>query len=178
LIPKADISTIFVCSRTSNKGYNLPATIRPSLPQTRRSCTVHITYSKQTDNRKHLWSYRSGQICRIKCSQACLAMYDPTNVSLLCCVGSGSNLAMINGPEPVWALFRSAKYQNTVPAGSLVTTVTELPRPWLCLKAPQCRPSAVQRAGPSFQVWLVCLLFITLWCVWIIQFPIIIFCWR
>jgi len=40
-------------------------------------------------------------------------------------------------PEPVWALCRSGEYQSTVPARSLVTTVTELPLPRPCLKAPQ-----------------------------------------
>ena len=38
-------------------------------------------------------SYKSGQTCRIKCSQTGLAMYAQTNVGLLCCVGSGSNVA-------------------------------------------------------------------------------------
>jgi hypothetical protein len=42
------------------------------------------------------------------------------------------------GPEPVWALCKSAKYQSTVPARSLVTMATELPRSRPCLKAPQC----------------------------------------
>ena len=34
-----------------------------------------------------------GQTCRIKCSHTCLAMYDQTNIVLLCCVGFGSIVA-------------------------------------------------------------------------------------
>ena len=41
-------------------------------------------------------TYKSGQTCRIKCSYTCLAMYDQTNDGLLCCVGSGTNVARHN----------------------------------------------------------------------------------
>jgi hypothetical protein len=54
MIPKPDASTVFVRSRTSSKGYNLSAKIRPSQHQTRQSCTVHNTYNKQAQNQKLL----------------------------------------------------------------------------------------------------------------------------
>jgi hypothetical protein len=87
LIATAEASTVFVCSYTSSKGYYLSGKIHLSHHQTRTSCTVHITYNKQTENRK------SGQTCRITSSHACLAMYVQTNVRLPCCVGSGSSVA-------------------------------------------------------------------------------------
>jgi len=34
--------------------------------------SLHITYNKQTENKKSLCSYKSGQTCRIKCSHTCL----------------------------------------------------------------------------------------------------------
>ena len=58
-----------------------------------------------------MWPHVSGDVCpdkcwfavlcqfwlqcsrRLKCSHTCLAMYVQTNVGLLCCVGSGSNVA-------------------------------------------------------------------------------------
>jgi hypothetical protein len=87
------------------------------------------------------------------------------------------------GPEPVWALCRTAKYQSTVPARSLITTATELPRPRPCLKAlqcdcTQCRPSAVQWAGPSLEDWMAWLLFLLFCCVLVNKFLLRTVCCR
>jgi len=41
------------------------------------------------------YSCKYGHACRIKCSHTCLRWtYNRTNVGLLCCVGSGSNVAV------------------------------------------------------------------------------------
>jgi hypothetical protein len=63
---------------------------RRHLFPTRTSCTIHITYNKQTENTKSLCSYRTGQTCRLNVATR-LAMYAQTSVGLLCCVGSASN---------------------------------------------------------------------------------------
>jgi hypothetical protein len=81
-------------SHTSSKSYNLSAKLRLSHLQTQTSCALNITYSKQTENRKYLCSYKSGQTCRNTSSHKCLAMYAQTYVGLLCCVCSGSIVAV------------------------------------------------------------------------------------
>jgi len=55
-MPKIDASTLFFCSRTSRKRFNSSTKIYPSHHQTRTSCNVHITYNKQTENRKSFYS--------------------------------------------------------------------------------------------------------------------------
>jgi len=64
--------------------------IYPSHHPTRILCTVHIAYNKQTENKVPFCSCKSGHACRIKCSHTCPRCI-PTNVGVLCCVGSGSN---------------------------------------------------------------------------------------
>ena len=48
--------------------------------------SLHITYNKQTENKKSLCSCKSGQTCRIKYSHMCLRCI-PRQM-LVCCVVS------------------------------------------------------------------------------------------
>jgi len=58
------------------------------------SCNVHITYNKQTEEKKSFCSWKSGQTCQIKSSHTCLVMYAQASVGFLCCVSSGSSIAI------------------------------------------------------------------------------------
>jgi len=48
--------------------------------------SLHITYNKQTENKKSLCSCKSGQTCHVKCSHTCLR-FIPRQM-LVCCVVS------------------------------------------------------------------------------------------
>jgi len=62
--------------------------------QTLTSCTVHITYNSETEEKKSFCRQKSVHTCRIQSSHTYLAMYAQTNVGLLCCVGSGSSVTV------------------------------------------------------------------------------------
>ena len=48
--------------------------------------SLHITYNKQTEKRKFLCRYKSGQTCWIKCSDTCLRCIP--RQKLVCCVAA------------------------------------------------------------------------------------------
>jgi hypothetical protein len=47
--------------------------------------SLHVTHNKQTVNKKPLYSYKSGQTCRIKCSRTCLRCM-PRQMGFCCVV--------------------------------------------------------------------------------------------